>query len=71
MSRHPLHSSTPPRLGPDCGGLLGSGEVVESCDGNSWGTLRDRLAVGSALIFLAQEVGFAGDILGEKVRRRG
>ena len=45
---------------------LGLGECVESYNGNSWPTLRERLGTTSALVLLAQEIGTLEDREGER-----
>ena len=41
--------------------------VIECYNGNSWGTLKDRLAKTTALVVCAQEIGVDADRLGERV----
>eukprot|EP00959_Pyramimonas_sp_CCMP1952_P348930 7310923-Pyramimonas_sp.AAC.1 len=41
-------------------------ELFETYNGNSWPTLRERLTTSSALILLAQEIGFTLDDEGDK-----
>eukprot|EP00959_Pyramimonas_sp_CCMP1952_P166412 3478185-Pyramimonas_sp.AAC.1 len=56
----------PPRAAPRVEGI-DTAHVFESYTGNSWGTLKKRLASSKALVLCAQEIGFDEDRLGERV----
>ncbi|CAK0868494.1 unnamed protein product, partial [Prorocentrum cordatum] len=43
--------------------------VCESYNGNSWGTLSERLARSSALVLLAQEIGITAEDVGDKTAK--
>eukprot|EP00959_Pyramimonas_sp_CCMP1952_P092526 1936733-Pyramimonas_sp.AAC.1 len=43
--------------------------VCESYNGNSWGTLSERLARSSALVLMAQEIGITAEDVGDKTAK--